>query len=309
MPTCGIPGSPIARLDGNVNGVFFGDSITDGQLDPGNAIAGATIPSGNTVTICGLAPTLTQTAAPFTQPASGANVNIQIGDTSWMYPTLKFFIGTGGGYEVVSVIDGTNVTVKNLGLATLNGFRLPVAYQIAYDQHVGDLPSTLNISWLGPQTSGDPPTNNHDGIPGSTTTSHLATIPTTYGPGNPIPSVDFFIVLIGINNAADATGTNAFLTNYATMIQLLSSTSGAKRFMVSLIRPAGPDPHVENAMIINAALPSIWNALQAGDPTLIFRRASENIAGLPIHPTTIADFLQISASWYPAIRSLLGYPM
>jgi len=62
--------------------------------------------------------------APAVQPASGANVTLDVGSTLWMVEGQVIAIGPPGGipfmghFEVISVVSASEVTVQNLGYAT-----------------------------------------------------------------------------------------------------------------------------------------------------------------------------------------------
>src|SRR5207247_139221 len=57
----------------------------------------------------------TTTTASYTQPASGSNVTVSVGTTSWMATGQVLFVTTGGCYTVSSITDATTVVLTNLG--------------------------------------------------------------------------------------------------------------------------------------------------------------------------------------------------
>src|SRR5439155_502704 len=57
----------------------------------------------------------TTTTASYTQPASGSDVTVSVGDTSWLGIGQVLFIPTGGFYIVSSITDPTTVILTNLG--------------------------------------------------------------------------------------------------------------------------------------------------------------------------------------------------
>src|SRR5207249_4539416 len=57
----------------------------------------------------------TTTTASFAQPAPGSDVTVSVDETSWMAVGQVLFIPNGGFYLVSSVVDGTTVSLTNLG--------------------------------------------------------------------------------------------------------------------------------------------------------------------------------------------------
>src|SRR4029077_17188202 len=57
----------------------------------------------------------TTTTASYTQPASGSDATVSVGDTTWIGIGQILFIPTGGFYIVGSIPDGTTVILTNLG--------------------------------------------------------------------------------------------------------------------------------------------------------------------------------------------------
>ena len=53
--------------------------------------------------------------ASYTQPASGSNVTVSVGSTSWMAAGQVLFVTTGGFYTVSSITNSTTVVLTNLG--------------------------------------------------------------------------------------------------------------------------------------------------------------------------------------------------
>src|SRR5215831_8589035 len=85
----------------------------------GNAAPGTVINSGAKISPGGIGGNVgnafTTTTALFVQPAVSANVTVQVVNTNWMVATQDIYIGVGGYYTIFSVVDGTHVTVTNLG--------------------------------------------------------------------------------------------------------------------------------------------------------------------------------------------------
>lgn len=189
--------------------------------------------------------------------------------------------------------------------ATGNGFRFPLNTQFETDRTALVYPPTLTMSYVGSVNTGSAPTNNNQGIGGSTAGSMLAFIPTYYGPGKTVVTADLVWLLIGINNCATAADYQAFFTDYPSLINTMSSLTGCKRFFVSTIRPVA-GVRYNRAVSLNAELPGIWNALEAADPTLILVRGSENVNGFPLHPDE-TEYAALSVLWYPHMKKLLGY--
>src|SRR5207302_1938848 len=59
----------------------------------------------------------TTTTASYTQPASGSDVTVSVGSTSWLATGQVLFVTTGGFYSVSSITDATTVVLTNLGYA------------------------------------------------------------------------------------------------------------------------------------------------------------------------------------------------
>lgn len=59
----------------------------------------------------------TTTTASYIQPAVSSMVNISVLDSSWAAVGEPIFIAVGGSYLVTAIIDGTTITVQNLGYA------------------------------------------------------------------------------------------------------------------------------------------------------------------------------------------------
>lgn len=57
----------------------------------------------------------TTTTASYIQPAVSSTVNISVLDSSWAAVGEPIFIAVGGSYLVTAIIDGTTLTVQNLG--------------------------------------------------------------------------------------------------------------------------------------------------------------------------------------------------
>ena len=188
--------------------------------------------------------------------------------------------------------------------STGNGFRFPLNTAFEADRP-SIYPNTLTLSYVGSVNTGSAPTNNNQGIGGSTAGSMLAFVPTYYGPGKTVVTVDLVWLLIGINNCDTAAHYQDFFTDYPALITTMKSLTGANRFFVSTIRPVA-GVRYNRAVSINAELPGIWDALEAADPALILVRGSENVAGFPLHPLE-AQYATLSALWYPGMKKLLGY--
>src|SRR5207245_2055527 len=56
----------------------------------------------------------TTTTASYTQPASGSDVTVSVGATSWMATGEILFVATGGFYSVSAITDATTVVLTNL---------------------------------------------------------------------------------------------------------------------------------------------------------------------------------------------------
>jgi hypothetical protein len=69
--------------------------------------------------------------APFTTPAIGTNVEINVGSTAWMAPLgYVIFIAGAGYYGTASIVDAQHINVTNLGYPTTNanpGTTIPAA--------------------------------------------------------------------------------------------------------------------------------------------------------------------------------------
>jgi hypothetical protein len=104
-----------------------GTSVTlKNNGDPGNAIAGTTVPFGAALLSAqavsgagGGSPGVnayTTLSAGFTVPAVGGSVSLTVGNTTWIGGNGQIlFIGSAGYYSVSSITDATHVVVTNLG--------------------------------------------------------------------------------------------------------------------------------------------------------------------------------------------------
>jgi len=96
-----------------------GASITPGGIKGDTGATGATGPTGATGSAgSNGVNAYTTTASSYTQPAANSTVTVQVGTTSWMVAGENLFVGGGGGtYSIASIVDGTHVSLTNLGYA------------------------------------------------------------------------------------------------------------------------------------------------------------------------------------------------
>lgn len=87
--------------------------------DTGNAAPGFIVGAGAGVGPGGVGGSIgnafTTTAANFTQPNVGANVNVQVVSSAWAVVGEVVFVGSGGYYTVFTIPDTTHLTLTNLG--------------------------------------------------------------------------------------------------------------------------------------------------------------------------------------------------
>jgi lysophospholipase L1-like esterase len=179
----------------------------------------------------------------------------------WFALALFVFTACGGNREPlymtskVGTFLGDSIT-DGIGDPALNGYRLETNARVKVAR------PDIAITWVGGITSGDAPTNNHEGAVGATTSTFIGTINVLFGAGNPY-NPDFVTVLIGTNDCATALGGTNFPANYTTMMGLLHTQLPSAGFVVSHITPS-PDP-AQQARIdaANATLPGLWATMIA----------------------------------------------
>lgn len=147
---------------------------------------------------------------------------------------------------------GDSIT-DGVGDPNLNGYRLQLNARLA-----AALPGTT-LSWIGGITSGDAPTNNHEGAVGATTSTFIGIIPTLFGAGNPY-SPSGLIVMIGVNDASTQAGADAYAANYGTMLDSLFTQLPSAGIVVSYITPSNDIAQNARIAVMNTQLDAIWDA-------------------------------------------------
>lgn len=225
------------------------------------------------------------------------------GGTSWDQNILPL-----DGANAV-VFGGDSITFGHDDTPVFNGFRYPMAQAIDADIVAGAIPNTLVLTYPGSVDTGAgsaAQTRFCEGTTGFTCEDLLARLPTYYGPGKLVPTAAIFWLLIGINNCVSETLFQSGLTAYPQLLTTFNSLTGCTRFGVSLIRPTAG--RLDLAIRWNAALPGIWDTIEASNPTFQLVRVSENIDGFLLHPDH-TQFATLAACWHAPFRKLLGYPL
>ncbi len=124
--------------------------------------------------------------ADFTQPASGATVTFNVGDSSLFDANQRVFVNGGGHYQVVSITDSTNVLVTNLGVTGNAAPGTVVLSPVALEPVAVTTPTPV-LSY-NPRSFGCPWDGVHDDLPGwnlmmASVPAHGATINLPLGMG------------------------------------------------------------------------------------------------------------------------------
>lgn len=219
---------------------------------------------------------------------------------------------------VLSPLTGA-VTVAFVGDSVTRGvppgdsFRFLVDQNFQIDRIVHGVPGGLTLSYIGPDNTGQAPTNRHDGINGSTTVSHTAEELIPFG----VP--DVIILFTGTNDGASALG-GVFPGSMLTLAhRYRAAFPNVRLVVVSKIMHAPPAGAQADYAAVDAAFPAALAAftregipyVEASMASLIWTGDGTGITGDyftdDTHPNASGN-VKIAAAIRPALLTALGYP-
>lgn len=170
---------------------------------------------------------------------------------------------------------------------------------------------SFGMSFIGPFTSGDVPTQDAFGVSGTTAGGLNLIVPVYFGPGKLMP--DTMTVLIGTNNATSQANADLFVTDYPALMASFHSLIPSCGFVVSYLPPSAQGSRQQFIDVINGELPSMWDTMEGSG--YILERAAPRLYGPAdfspsegaawLHPSPIG-YQKLAQTWSDAYLRLIA---